>query len=255
MAGSTSVIDTPDSSDPIDRVAPTRRPAGSAAGTQQWRDLLFLHWGYPVEVVRPMVPAALELDLLHGEAQVGLVPFAMREVRPWWWPPAWGFDFLETNVRTYVVHRGRPGVYFFSLDASNALAVVAARVGWGLPYFRARMTLERRGEAHRYVSRRPRRAGALDVTARPGRALGASAPGSDEHFLLERYLLFVQRGGRLYEGQVHHAPYPAHAAEVLSLEDSLVAAAGLPAPTDPPAFVHSSPGVDVEVFGLRRVDR
>ncbi|MFG0315921.1 MAG: YqjF family protein [Planctomycetota bacterium JB042] len=237
----------------VDRIAPTRRPDRRAAGTQRWRSLAFLHWTFPPEVVRPHVPAALELDLLDGRAAVGLVPFAMEDVRPWWWPPSVSLSFLETNVRTYVVHRGRPGVWFFSLDASNLPAVVAARVGWGLPYVHARMELERRAEAIRYASRRPARPGALDLTLVPGEPLGPSAPGTREHFLLERYLLFVERGGTVRDGQVHHAPYPAHAASVGALDDSLLAAAGLKAPGGPPEFVHYAPGVDVEVFGLRRV--
>jgi uncharacterized protein len=208
----------------------------------------------PAELVRPLVPARLDLDLWEGRALVGLVPFRMEGVRPWWLPGPLAQDFLETNVRTYV-HRGGegPGVYFFSLEAASWTAVRAARAGWGLPYFHADMALGREGEAYRYTSARrgdPR--ARLDVRYRVGAPLGPSEPGSLRHFLLERYLLYVESGGELSVGQVHHTPYPAHAATVEALEEGLVAAAGLPSPTVPPPLVHWSPGVDVEVFALRR---
>ena len=89
----------------MDRVAPTRRPAGGNAGTQRWRDLLFLHWEGDVAALRALVPPQLELDLFEGRAYVGVVPFLMRGIRPSWWPgPAFGF--YETNLRTYVHHHG-----------------------------------------------------------------------------------------------------------------------------------------------------
>ena len=130
----------------IDRVSPTHRPSGPARGYQQWRSLLFLHWPVPINVLRLLVPAELELDLLDGVAYVGVVPFVMQGVRPRWWPQRGAFEFLETNVRTYVHHQGRPGVYFFSLDAASRLAVWAARRFWGLPYFHAEMRMTQTGD-------------------------------------------------------------------------------------------------------------
>lgn len=229
---------------------PLERPDQAPSGTQRWRDLLFAHWAIEVEAMRALVPAELELDLWEGRAYVGVVPFVMRDIRPAWLPRFMALDFLETNVRTYVTYRGRPGVYFFSLDASSRLAVKAARWGWGLPYFLATMTFER-GEAELAYSttRRDPAASALHARYRPGRSLGASAPGTFEYFLLERYLLFSLRRGVVHEGQVHHVPYPAQEVELTSLEDGLVAAAGLPAPARPPDAVHYASGVDVEVFG------
>ena len=110
----------------IDRTGPTLRPNRPVRGYQKWRSLLFLHWPVPLETLRPLVPKSLEIDLYDGVAWVGVVPFAMFGVRSRWWPPYQAFDFLETNVRTYVHHQGQPGVYFFSLDAASALAVWAA---------------------------------------------------------------------------------------------------------------------------------
>lgn len=246
----------------MDRIAPTRRPAEGNAGTQRWRDLLFLHWEVPATMLRPLVPAELELDLFDGRAFVGVVPFLMRSIRPSWWPGP-TFNFYETNVRTYVQHRGdAPGVYFFSLEASSWLAVQAARSGWGLPYHHATMSgavnegSVRPGDELEYRSERRSTNTHSHVRCRIGEPLPPPQLGSLEFFLLERYLLYNVRGGRLHRGQVHHVPYPAHAAQALEVSDGLLAAAGLPnVSSRPPELVHYSPGVDVEVFSVRPVER
>lgn len=238
------------SSPTLDRIGPTRRPEGTNSGTQHWRELLFVHWTFPPDDVRPLVPAEIELDPWDdGKMYVGLVPFRMEEIRPWWLPSAMAQDFLELNARTYVHYRGRPAVWFFSLDASSWLAVQAARTGWGLPYHHAEMSTAREGDRVRYESRRNEGEAHFRADYEIGDALGASAPGTLEHFLLERYLLLSKNGTTIYEGQVSHVPYPAHRARVRSIEETMLAAAGLPAPGRPPDLAHFSPGVDVEVFG------
>lgn len=234
----------------IDRMAPTYRPEGNNAGTQRWSELLFLHWVADAEQLRPLVPEELELDTYEGKAYIGLVPFGMRDIKPSWLPKAMAFNFLETNVRTYVVHKGKPGVYFFSLDASSLLAVWAARVGWELPYFHASMREAQDGAARTYASHRGGGAAALDVTFRPEAKLGESVPDTLEHFLLERYLLFVKKKGRIHVGQVHHAPYEGWTATVDDLSQTLVDASGLHIGARTPDLVHYSPGVDVEVFAI-----
>ena len=235
----------------IDRVSPTRRPPGKACGYQKWRSLLFTHWPVPVESLRPLVDPAFELDLYEGVAYVGVVPFAMETVRPSWLPPALAFNFLETNVRTYVVHNGKPGVVFFSLEAASWLAVFAARQFWGLPYYHADMQVQSEGDVVHYrTERRGSKHARHRVRYRVGEQLAPSKHGTIEFFLLERYLLFVERRGQIYSGQVHHTPYPAHAAEVLDIDDSLMAAAGIDGCEGPPLFAHYSSGVDVEIFPL-----
>lgn len=233
----------------LDRVAPTVRPAGRNAGTQRWRELLFVHWSFDPEVVRALVPRSLELDLWADRAWVGLVPFRMEATRTWWMPRALGMNFLETNLRTYVHHRGKPGVYFFSLEASSWLAVKAARWTWSLPYFHASMSARRCGDRVAYRSQRKRAPAAkVDVTYDVGAPLGPSEVGSLQHFLLERYHLFALRRGAVRRGQVHHPPYPARAASIVSLDEGLLAAAGLPG-DGRLETVHYSDGVEVEVFG------
>ena len=193
--------------------------------------------------MRAAVPSKLELDLYDDHAWVGIVPFLMRDIAPSWWPNALAFNFLECNLRTYVHYDGKPGVYFFSLEASSWLAVQAARAGWGLPYHHATMS------AHdtRFETKRKSDGAHLEVEYELGAEVG-SPLGSREHFFLERYYLFAEKGGRLVRGQVHHVPYPARTATVKRCAESLIAAAGLPAPKRPPDLVHYSEGVDVEVF-------
>jgi uncharacterized protein YqjF (DUF2071 family) len=233
----------------LDRISPSTRPSGDNAGTQRWRELLFVHWTFAPEIVRPLVPREVELDAWDGRMYVGLVPFRMQEIRPSWLPRALALDFLELNLRTYVHYRGRPAVWFFSLEASSWLAVRAARAGWSLPYHHATMSVERDGERVRYASaRRDASLARFAVDYEIGEPLGASKPGTLDHFLLERYLLLSQHRGVIHEGQVHHVPYPAHRAHVRSIDETLLAAAGLP-PHGQPETAHFSPGVDVEVFG------
>ncbi len=232
----------------LDRVTPTRPPAGRRrTGVQSWRDLLFVHYRLDPKSVRALVPPELELDLWDGDAWVGIVPFAMRGVRPWWMPI--GLDFLETNLRTYVHVDGQPGVYFFSLEAASWPAVQAARIGWGLPYHHAEMSSVRDGEVTRYATERHGSRAGLRVSYRVGAPLGPSEPGSLEFFLLERYYLFSKHRGEIHKGHVHHVPYPAHAATVSDIDERLISAAGMPATSGPPATVHFSPGVDVDVYG------
>lgn len=261
-------MSTTDSS-PIDRISPTRRPTGRAIGYQSWSELLFIHWTVPAAELQSLLPDGLTVDTFHGQAWVGLVPFHMSGVRPWWSPAIPGVSaFHETNVRTYVHRDGEaPGVWFFSLDANSSLAVRIARWKWQLPYFYAQMRLQREGRHVSYSSRRlwpgtveARSAITADVgdllpvapdsgNARPG----VATSGTLEHFLAERYLLYAQANdGRLLRGQVHHTPYPLCTAHISSLDETLIAAAGITT-EGPPAHVAYSAGVDVEIFPLRPI--
>jgi len=228
-------------------------------GYQKWRSLLFLHWDIPAAAIQPLLPPGLALDLFDGRAWVGLVAFTMRGVRPWWSPPLPGLShFHELNVRTYVRHEsGEPGVWFFSLDAANSVAVLAARASWGLPYHRASMRLVSDGGLYRYSCRRrwpgPTPA-VFGARWREGESLAPPAPDSLEHFLVERYHLYVDRGkGRLESARVHHSPYPLKRALLLDWRESMLPAAGLPAASEEP-HVLFSPGVDVDIHALRPLE-
>jgi uncharacterized protein YqjF (DUF2071 family) len=251
-----------------DRPDPRKPASALVIMRQQWRELLFLHWTVEPESVQRLLPPPLEVDLYEGAAYVGLVLFTMRGVRPVGFPPVPGLsDFHETNVRTYVTFGGRePGVWFFSLDAANSVAVWLARAWFHLPYHRAGMFLEREtiGEAGSgqiasllYAGNRrwpgPIPASYLiraELTGPPRPA----DPGSLLEFLAERYVLYAMGKRHLYQGRVHHDPYPLQDAVVTTLDENLIAAAGLLRPDSPP-LAHFSAGVDVRIEPLRRVAR
>ncbi len=240
--------------DRIDRITPTMRPEGRVAQRQRWLELLFLHWRVPASVLRPLVPEALTLDTWEGECFVGVVPFTMRDVRPVWAPSVPGLShFHETNVRTYVHHEGRdPGVWFFSLDAANAIAVWIARTFWHLPYHHADMALEHLpdGSTHHRTERLTPPLARCEVNYRPVGAPQAAKPGTLEHFLAERYVLYADTGrGTLRKGRVHHPPYPLQRAELTHWDESLLVAAGIARPEGAP-LAHYASGVDVDVFAL-----
>jgi uncharacterized protein len=240
----------------MERLAPSLRPDDRPAGFQRWRALAFLHWEVPVDAVAALLPEGLAVDTFEGRAYVGVVPFTMRDVSPWWSPSVPGVsNFHELNVRTYVHAGGRPGVWFFSLDAASSVAVVLARTGWHLPYHRASMELGEQGGEVLYRSRRlwpgPKPA-ELELRYRIGESLGPAVPDTFEHFLVERFLLFASTPSGLLSGQVHHRAYPLHRAEAIEVRESMVAACGLPATSGPPHVLYS-PGVDVDVFALKKV--
>lgn len=251
-----------ETTDTIDRLRPGRRPKEPAVMHQRWSDLLFLHWPVPVECLRPLVPPALTIDTFEGEAFVGLVPFAVSGLRPPLLPPLPVLSrFDEVNVRTYVHLGGRdPGVWFFSLDASSLLAVQAARALYKLPYYAARIRFTGRGsrspdgfiEFACERSRKGSKAVGCTVRYRPTASATPAEPGTLEHFLIERYVLYAESKGSLYRARVHHLPYPVQPAEVEGLRDSLVAAAGLPGPDSPP-LAHYAAGVEVEVFPPKQI--
>ncbi|MEW5851418.1 MAG: DUF2071 domain-containing protein [Myxococcota bacterium] len=238
----------------VDRMAPRRRPTGPVVGRQEWLDLLYVHWRVEAELLRPLVPSWLTLDLHDGETWVTLIPFRIRSARPALVPRVAGLDLLETNLRTYVHVAGRPGIYFFSLEASSTLAVMGARVLTGLPYFLARMRMSRRDDGTvDYHLRRLPHGPRFTCAYRAGAHVGPATPGTREFFLLERYLLFVERGPLRLCGPIHHAPLETHRAELLTLEDELSSWAGLTGPELSSVVVHYVPRVGVDFFPFHRV--
>lgn len=225
---------------------------------QRWENLLFMHWEMDPEIIQLTLPDGLQVDTFQDRAYLGIVPFFMKGIRPRFLPPVPGLSsFLELNLRTYVHDRhGRPGVWFYSLDANQWLAVKIARGVFSLPYFHARMsaTLDARNGIE-FRSRRPR---SIDQVFhyKPEVPLGRAAPGSLEFFLTERYLLFSYnpRGKRLFMGQVHHEPYPLATARVSSYSKELFTLNGFEEPQREADHVIMADGVDVSVYGLSPVD-
>jgi uncharacterized protein YqjF (DUF2071 family) len=206
---------------------------------QTWRDLLFAHWPLHPEALRQHLPAGLQLDTFDRQAWIGIVPFTITELRLRWLPPIPGLSsFPELNVRTYVTAEGKPGVWFFSLDAGNAVAVAAARAWFHLPYFRARMQSQERNGWIQYRSERSQ-AGASPATFegnyRPIGAVFNAQPASLEYFLTERYCLYSSDSqGHLYRGEIHHPPWPLKLAEAKFTQNTMAEAAGFALPPQKP---------------------
>lgn len=203
----------------LDRVAhrPWPVPARRWVMGQTWEHLLFAHWRVPAEELRARIPDALELEEHDGSAWAGIVPFRITGLRSRGTVPLPGVSsFLELNVRTCVRGAdGRPGVWFFSLDATSRLAVRAARRQYRLPYFDARITLEELdGWMDAECARLGERGKVFSGRYRPAGPAAESEPGSLEWFLTERYCLYTaDRAGSLYRAEIHHAPWQLHPAE------------------------------------------
>ena len=230
-------------------------PAAPFVMHQRWQDLLFLHWSCDPAVIQASLPAGLHVDTFEGRAWVAIVPFVMRGIRPRGLPAVPGIsNFLELNLRTYVHDdQGRPGVWFYSLDCNQSLAVWTARTFFHLPYQRADMSRTCRADGlQRYESQRHGEAAVSTFTYQLTGDPRQARPGTLEFFLAERYLLFADTPRGLRLGRVHHAPYPLVDAEVQTWDTRLFRLAGLPEPDRPPDHVLGSPGVSVRVWPLTR---
>jgi uncharacterized protein YqjF (DUF2071 family) len=223
----------------------------------RWCDLLFAHWSMDPDALRRLLPAGLDLDLFAGHAYLGAVPFTMQGVSPRLVPDVPHLHaFPELNLRTYVTHGGKPGVWFFSLDAGQRLAVRVARRFFHLPYFDARFEITQAGEEIAYSATRTHRdapAAAFTAAYRPTGPVYRSTPGTLEAWLTERYCLYAADcAGRLYRGEIDHAPWPlqpaAAAIEVNTLGDWL----GL-SMSGPPALLHFAKSLDVHAWLVERV--
>ncbi|HEV2901802.1 MAG TPA: DUF2071 domain-containing protein [Gaiellaceae bacterium] len=225
-------------------------PESSWVMGQTWEELLFAHWRAPADALRSHLPDGLELQLFEDEAWIGVTPFRVTGLRARGLPPLPLLSsFLEVNTRTYVTAGGKPGIWFFSLDASSALAVEGARRGYRLPYFPADMRAEWRDGRLEYESRRRSGApAALRIRYRPiGDVLDAD-PRSLAYFLTERYCLYAEDAGRLKRAEIHHAPWPLQAAEA-EIEENTMPPSGIELLDEAP-LLHFSARQDVVIWPL-----
>ena len=236
-------------------------PADRWRMKQRWNDLLFAHWPIPIGEMARLLPAGLEVDTFDGYAWVGVVPFWMDQVRTRavdercvTFPGT--ATFCELNLRTYVRSRitDRYGVYFFSLDAASALAVIGARTLFHLPYFLARMHQQFNSDGMvEYSSKRLLTGRSVRFKARYrglGQVAGSGGPGTLEHFLAERYCLLTRHAGQVQVGHIHHLPWPLQPAEAEISINDLPAAHGITLPDRPPVL-HFARKLDVYLWSLR----
>lgn len=212
--------------------------------TQSWKRLTYLHWPYDPEVVRPFFPRGVEPDVFDGVSWVGLIPFAMQNVRVLGVRLPYVSDFLETNVRLYGIDaEGRRSVVFLSLDADRLLPVGAARLAYRLPYVWSAMGLGQQGDELTYTTRRHRSGVRSLIRVRVGQPVEATPL---DAFLTARWALHSHFYGRTAIARISHRAWPLRSAELLELHDGLIPACGLPKPAGPPHVLHSD-GVDVRV--------
>jgi uncharacterized protein len=237
----------------IERQKPSRQ---SPVIFQRWIHLLFLHWSLSPDVVQMTLPQALQADTFEGSAWVGIVPFFMRGVRAAGFVSVPGVsNFLELNLRTYVrdLH-GRPGIWFYSLDANQALGVFLARAVFALPYKFAYMNARVCDGEIDYWSRRFGHKNSLHYWYRASEKLGEAGFGSLEFFFIERYRLFARRGNHLIAARVHHSPYQLRKVTVLNADSELFAMDGFEAPAEPPVHTIYSERVDVSIYPIEPVN-
>jgi uncharacterized protein YqjF (DUF2071 family) len=260
--------------DPVSAVAPPL--PGRAVIRQRWSDLLFLHWRVDPAEVAPFLPPGIRPDVHDGSAWVGLIPFVLSDHAFLPLPPVpHAGTFIEINVRTYSVdEQGRRGVVFRSLDAERLPSVLAARALFGLPYQWMRATRRTTPDPHggtlhhkawqtgtiEYRGRR--RSGSrpgTHIVARPRPAEAHSALVDTElsRFLTARWGFHECHLGRTLYARNTHEPWPLVDAELLHLDDELLAAAGFPslarrAPDSVLATPFGHPGVTTEFAAPRR---
>jgi len=220
---------------------------------QTWNDLLFAHWPIATQELQAIVPASLTIDKFEGQAWIGVVPFWMSGVRPRFIPSIpYLSKFPEINLRTYVTLQGKPGVYFFSLDADQQIAVEAARLSFHLPYFRAKIqyTVSENHIVNYHSTRHDSRAnpGQFAATYRPISDVSFSEPGSLEHWLTERYCLYsVDSKETVYRGEIDHGPWPLQLAEADIRMNTLASSFGLQLPSCKP-LLHFSKKLNVRAW-------
>ncbi len=225
------------------------RPTGSPIMHQTWQNLLFLHWPIDPALLRPHIPMRLELDTFDGKAWIGITPFEMTDVHLTGIPPIPGLaSLLELNVRTYVHLNGKPGVWFFSLDASKLLPALAARVLYMLPYYTAEMKSLQNVDEHQFFSKRTvGPAAEFQARWRTGMRLRDPDAHSLAFFLVERYALFAGSSENLTMSRIYHHPWILDEVPEVEYRSSMVAALNLPEPDTTP-LAHFSKSLSVEIW-------
>lgn len=230
-------------------------PDSPWVAAQTWEGLCFAHWRVPYEALRPLVPGELELDRFDGSAWLGVSAFRIAGFRARGMLPLPGLSsFPELNVRTYVTAGGKPGIWFFSLDTTSPVLAEGGRRVYRLPYFRARIRVERRGGEISVSSARSDAAGAPVVFSAAYAPAGPAAPparGSREHFLAERYCLYAADGPRLYRAEIHHPPWPLQPARG-RIELNTMAPQGVELPDEEPVL-HYAERQDVLIWAPARI--
>lgn len=208
-------------------------PLGSTAILQQrWSEVTFLHWRVDPAMVAPYMPAGCSPDVIDGSTWVGLIGFQMSKSSFFGSPSIpWLGNFPEVNVRLYSIdERGHRGVVFLSLEASHIIPVLIARAAFGLKYQWASMKLERRDGKVAYLTKRHGQPDAAShMIVRPSENAASNAEIATDPiatFLTARWGFHESHRGHTIYCRNHHEPWALQHAELLYLNDGLLAAAG-----------------------------
>lgn len=227
-----------------------------------WHDLLFMHYEVDPDQLQSILPGSVKLDTFDGKAYIGIVPFRMSDVAPRYCPELPLVSrFPELNVRTYVTIDEKPGVWFFSLDATSRLAVRAARTMFHLNYVDASITLKKNprpcpGKWINYHSVR------TDASAPPAelyceyRPVGDwyfAKPGTLTHWLTARYCLYTTDSkGTLYRGEINHDPWRLQDAQAIVIVNTMTEGLGLDVGDQQP-LLHFASDTKVVAWLLEKV--
>lgn len=232
-------------------------PAGPWKWRQSWLDLLFAHWPVPANVLKSLVPEPLNIQEFDGTSWIGIVPFRMEGVMLRPFPDLPGISsFYELNVRLYVEYNDKPGIWFLSLDATNSLAVWAARLFFYLPYYNADINMSKESGQFHYTLHRKEESMPVDFDAlyEPDSEPYHAEPGSLEYFLTERYCLYAESPrGDIYRCEIHHPPWPLQEAKAEIHTNELAEPFDIPLPDTSP-LLHFSPRQDVIIWNPQQLD-
>ncbi|MGZ8940593.1 MAG: YqjF family protein [Limisphaerales bacterium] len=239
------------------RKALQQEPAGTPVMYQTWRDLLFLHWEWDPAEIQSILPPGLFVDTHGDKAYVAVTPFFMNDVRASFLPEIPGTaNFLELNVRTYVYDRnGVPGIWFYSLDCNQSLAVMMAKAFYSLPYYTAEMAAKVEAGLYQYRCHRLGEREAATFHYRKEEKTVGSQPGSLPFFLAERYLLYSYsaKSGKLYSARVHHAPWALSQAHLGKFDETMLRINNLNPKLRPPDHCWMASPVRVKIYALGEV--
>lgn len=217
---------------------------------QTWRNLLFIHWSFPANLLQKFIPSPLKLDTFDGSAWLGVVPFQMTDVGLRGLPC---ISFNELNVRTYVTDGHKPGVWFFSLDVENLFAACLARWWYHLPYFHASMHSTCKEGSFSYLNER-KSGGSAEFAADygPNSKIFKALPKSREYWLTERYCLYSIDRKNLCRAEIHHDPWQLQEAVLSLRKNTMIRALGIEQPNDKPVL-HFSKKQEVLIWNIKKV--
>ena len=180
---------------------------------QEWNDSVFLHFEVPFNLLKDMIPSALELDSFNNKYYVSLVAFTMNKLHPKnLFSLSYISNFHEINVRTYVKRNNKYGVYFINIEAEKILSAFIAKILSKLPY----ETSEIKRKSNNYKSSNYKKNLELDIDYNiEGEEIMKSA---FDVWLLERYCLFYKDNSKIYRYDIYHQPWSIQVLNLLRME-------------------------------------